>query len=654
MNWWVDQTNKKVCCILVALYLLQLCSMFIYFNNDNDKKFQAIPPSEIVTPCFMFFFLGILYSQIFVSSSIHNRQKSYLKPTTTPTTTPQLNLDDKFEEQKLTTTTTVNKDKFDLKEVKEKCDKQIVKRSNISNNINNNLKFNKINKGRLKFKTCSTRTRSATRTSKFDKRKRHLTTDSLTPAQSTLKQEQKLVVANKSDKLLSKRKEELSNNNDEDENVKNLTNQDEEDDLHNLKNLQIKYEQNNYIDDATTSEENDCSPYSSISSNANLKLILNNHTDAVEKENENNNATPIKQNYFEQHTYQPQKTKYYYFKEVVNDEDNRTTSYTYDEDKTNFKRREINERNDDSNDSENGSISPTTPMKSLNDWPMINSENSTEDDEEEEVNLLNVNDVEDDEIEKSMIIPKQDQSAENDLSIEHKRLNSLTNKNLSPDSSKDKISCSIYQEKEWQKINLSMIDICSVIIKKVDTVKYSNEYFYFAIIFSLLFAFMPQFYRLQQTCTNLNNTVFLQSNTVSLSNLVVDKQLMNCDQNELNILDAYGLRKNASDECRILKSEKKKAAAATKSNRSGIFICGAINASNNSEELIDYLNYLPLLVFNLLIDVFKSSVYTFPMKFIVFVALIERFALSLLFFILLCVAERTYREVSSAFKNDFI
>lgn len=668
-SWWIDQTNRRISCVLLTLYLLQLCSMFIYFNDDqfNDRKLsQAIPPSEVMTPLFMFFFLSILYSQIFASSSNHfsNRGKSYLK------SNPSNSVEEKPEEQK-TQPASKEKTLFDLDaqfaDTRTSNCKQTTTTTNCKRTTNNsNAKFSNKN-GRLKFKTCPTRTRSTLRTSKSDqgKRKRHLTgdTSSATIQISAYQEEKQRLVLNKSDNNLLEKKAALSddlkellldaNSNDNLNSNENLNdrlepelkklsaNPDEEDELQSdLHNLQIKCEPNNYLD-MTTSE--DCSPYSSISSSANLKLLLKQKNgEKVENgcKDEVDGAFASKQqqqqNYFEQRIYQPQKTRYYYFKEVVNESNTPTGGYQFAEKPANFQRKLTN-ANDDSNDSENGSISPTTPMKSLNDWPMINSENSTEDDEEEEV-LLNVE-------EEPKVIPAKQSDSNDTNCADSKRLNSLTSKSLSlfPDDSIDKISCTLFQEKEWQKIDLSMIDISSMIIKKVDTTRYSNEYFYFAILFSLLFAFIPQIFRFQQLCTNLNSTEFLQSNPATLSNLVMDKQLMNCDQSELNVLDAYGLRKNESEECRILKSGEDQ--KPSKMNKSA-FVCGAINASNSSEEFIEYLNYLPIVIFDLLVDVFKNSVYSFQMKFIVFVALFERFTLSLLFFILLCVAERTYREVS--------
>ena len=641
LNWWIDQTNRKICCILLGLYLLQLCSMFIYLNNDqSDKNVDDIPPSEVITPLFMFFFLGILYSQIFVSSG--NHRKSYLKST-------QINnvsLKEKFErpdEQSVNEEQTSST--LDLKDQKSDA-KQQVKKVNPKY-----IAATKLNKGRLKFKTCpAIRTRSTSRSSKCDssKRKRHLTTnDPLTTIQQS---KQEPIIENDTHNEIKPTRQpteptNVSSNGSSTNLSQNAT-------INTLKQELKCLKQDE--DDSTSGE--DCSPYSSISSNTHLSklLLMGEKGDLNDDENTksklNDSTSGDVQTPFEPHVYQPKKTKYFYFQEykevaAVKDGDVESTKFDYNdpEDENDFKRK----TNLNISDSESGSVSPTTPMKSLNDWPMINSDNSTED-EDEEV-LINV----DEKVEQELISKHQVETPDNSVlsGTEHrKRLNSLTNKSLNlyqdenemKTDSVDKISCTIYQQDGWQKINLSMIDISSLIIKKVDTVRYTNEYFYFAILFSLLFAFIPQIFRFQAICMNLNNTDFLQSSTASLTNLVTDKQLMSCDQHDLSILGAYGLKKNDS-ECRILKTPGDKSPS-TKVNKSA-FVCGAINGSNSSEEFIEYLNYLPVLIFDLLIDVFKNSIYSLPMKFIVFVALIERLSLSLLFFILLCVAERTYREV---------
>lgn len=635
--------------------------MFIYFTSEqlNDKKFnQAIPQSEIISPIFMFFFLGILYSQIFASSFNHfsNRNKSYL------------NLKDKINKDQSDETKNQSNESTDEKINQEK---EASKLSGLeeSNQIKtNSQKFSKYNKSVLSFNKCSSRTRSTiSKPNKYElnkQRKRYLTAtnDSLATIKfSNIKREQSLVTSKSEDHLLignnleknkldKQLKDELKNKelNEQTVSSHNSSSLNQEEDE--INNLRIKFDQN-FQDDNSTSGE-DCSPYSSISSSTNLKLILNKHNEDNEIKLDQLNETG---NFFEESIYQPKaKTKYYYFKEIENS--NEKSTYTYDEKQTHLKRasikmNETSERRNysSSNDSENGSISPTTPTR-LNDWPMINSENSSEDSENEEVLI---NDVDEEKIEQTTMPKPTIQIKENGIikddvtETTQKRLNSFSNKSVFADEndllnktdSFDKISCTIFQNSEWQKINLSMIDISSMIIKKVETVRYSNEYFYFAILFSLLFAFIPQIFRFQQMCTNLNTTDFLtQSNGISLNNLVADKELMNCNQDELDILEKYGLRKNVSDECRILKNKNEDKSVLSKLNKSA-FVCGVINTSNSSTE------EWPILIFELLIDVFKNSIYSFPLKFIIFVALIERFALSLLFFILLCVAERTYREV---------
>lgn len=67
------------------------------------------------------------------------------------------------------------------------------------------------------------------------------------------------------------------------------------------------------------------------------------------------------------------------------------------------------------------------------------------------------------------------------------------------------------------------------------------------------------------------------------------------------------------------------------------------------DVIIDNLfNYVPLPAINLIGEaLIGSNDYTrdYLIVFVVIVAMIERFCLSMMFFFLLCVAERTYKEV---------
>jgi len=323
LNWWIEQTNRKICCILLALYLLQLCSMFIYFNNDKDPNVDDIPLSEVITPVFMFFFLGILYSQIFTSFGFSNRVKSHKTLLKTTAQSNIVNSKDKRSSEE----SVVNKDTDHLKEInnhqitnhvvdlKEPSIKVDSAKQQLKKNAQKYTNTSKLNKGRLKLKTCSTRTRSTSgRATKFNdqtnKRKRHLTNGStneiLTTNQlSNLVEEQKLLISDDHLKPTGQSSNASSINlSHSNASINNLKQQ--------LKELDP--------DESTSGE--DCSPYSSISSSANLSKLLMRHKD----ENEDKKATCFTEEqakYFEQHMFQPKKTSYFYFeeyKEIVNNE----------------------------------------------------------------------------------------------------------------------------------------------------------------------------------------------------------------------------------------------------------------------------------------------------------------------------------------------
>ncbi|GFY43469.1 putative homeodomain transcription factor 2 [Trichonephila inaurata madagascariensis] len=74
-SWWKLQTNALVSCILVILYFLQIIATFLYFSA-NEKEFPDVPVSEILTPAAMTFILGIVHSQIVATFSSTKTQKN--------------------------------------------------------------------------------------------------------------------------------------------------------------------------------------------------------------------------------------------------------------------------------------------------------------------------------------------------------------------------------------------------------------------------------------------------------------------------------------------------------------------------------------------------------------------------------------------------
>lgn len=142
--------------------------------------------------------------------------------------------------------------------------------------------------------------------------------------------------------------------------------------------------------------------------------------------------------------------------------------------------------------------------------------------------------------------------------------------------------------RECQKVDLSVLDISSAIIRKVESVKHSNEYFYLGFLLSLVLAFIPVIFRIRQFATSPRFT------------------------------------------------ETRRKVVPT-----------SFSGPNTSKEISDIIQEIPTLATDLLAESMVLSFSCLSVQFVVIVAIIERFFLSLCFFFLLCVAERTFREVKS-------
>ena len=79
------------------------------------------------------------------------------------------------------------------------------------------------------------------------------------------------------------------------------------------------------------------------------------------------------------------------------------------------------------------------------------------------------------------------------------------------------VSCAIWQQNECQKVDLSVVDISSAIIRKVDSVKHSSEYVILGFIFSFFLAILPGLFRVQQ---NGNSANAAQTNTSEIIDLL--------------------------------------------------------------------------------------------------------------------------------------
>ncbi|KAL7737707.1 hypothetical protein ACLKA6_006102 [Drosophila palustris] len=67
---------------------------------------------------------------------------------------------------------------------------------------------------------------------------------------------------------------------------------------------------------------------------------------------------------------------------------------------------------------------------------------------------------------------------------------------LNPHSSMDRISCTIWDQRDTKKAQLSVLEIASCIIERVDSLGVTNDYIYIGVFFSFLLTLIPTFCRL--------------------------------------------------------------------------------------------------------------------------------------------------------------
>ncbi|ALC42179.1 phtf [Drosophila busckii] len=67
---------------------------------------------------------------------------------------------------------------------------------------------------------------------------------------------------------------------------------------------------------------------------------------------------------------------------------------------------------------------------------------------------------------------------------------------LNPHSSLDRISCTIWDQRDTKKAQMSVLEIASCIIERVDSLGVTNDYIYIGVVFSVLLTLIPIFCRL--------------------------------------------------------------------------------------------------------------------------------------------------------------
>ena len=271
--------------------------------------------------------------------------------------------------------------------------------------------------------------------------------------------------------------------------------------------------------------------------------------------------------------------------------------------------------NNSSNDSE-ASLSPTTPNKANTDldWPFINSEGTSEDDEDDCHSGVNHHRQGNAMSQRSPIThssPVHKTFLEDDLLCD-----SFPDQETFPLASSsgkrnELVSCCIWQGTECQKIDLSVLDISSAVIRKASKARHSNEYLYLGLIVALLLSLIPGLFRLQSS--NGNNTV------------------LNVNENGQVVYGPVNQVKETPSDSVV-----------------------KINSSQDEEgndivywsEMIPVylLHQLPVPKVSLILDSVTGINASSFVQFIVCVAILERYCMSVFFFFLLCVAERTYRD----------
>jgi len=91
---------------------------------------------------------------------------------------------------------------------------------------------------------------------------------------------------------------------------------------------------------------------------------------------------------------------------------------------------------------------------------------------------------------------------------------------LSPScASSDKVSCTLWDKREVKKAELSVLDISSAIIARVEGMPESLDYFYGGMLAAVLLAAVPSLYRLSTVVSEMSTSAYPFSNVSSLLSL---------------------------------------------------------------------------------------------------------------------------------------
>lgn len=640
LRWWTDQTNSVICTLLLFLYTAQITSIYIYFNphphdlissllflGDDDldatttatsqesniiKELDEIPPSEVLVPVIMFIIISVIQSHIAASYSLDERSRSRIQRDCSPSGSSSVGagrsgvVTGGGSSVRTSATRIKRKKRSPEKKASRKKETSPLSPQKSNNNKSSETEPDKENQHGESGNNANIVINSGRRTSKSKKpsdeesglelhevpevKQGGLSRNTSSSTSSFTRQQLPVTVelsdCNTSAKGSPSHVSSITDNKNPAIDDQLTTGWDGDHD--------------GELDACDASSLDELSPYSTVNSASNANWRRYSDIISQRIRSLSHSACTSKRRH------------------SGTDESLRNRSNTFSKCRTRFSpgvrthpADRPDQHNNSSNDSE-ASLSPTTPNKTNTDldWPMINSEGTSEEEDEEDVGRLDlgqsrvVGDYHTSGIFREGDILSDDWDCDMDPHII----------SFGADTTRKRteyVSCSIWRENECQKVDLSVLDISSAVIRKAGKARHSNEYLYLAFFVALVLACIPGLFRLQQD----NKTNLTQSTT-----------------------PVFGPKNALTD------SKLKESVSIT--NHNGTDVDRDVDSSMEMFEIL--LQQLPVPEPSLILESFIACSCSLLVQFVIIVSLIERYCLSVFFFFLLCVAERTYKEVSRA------
>ncbi|CAG2102703.1 unnamed protein product [Medioppia subpectinata] len=430
LKWWREQTNAFICLLLLALYVLQVISLRIYFEDglsSTSDQFSEVPASEVLMPIVMMTILGVIHTQI-VGTKLVNKTQSSFHPSKYATNSQ--NLQKKKRKRKPKQSPDKGTEKSETRTVKTggSDDESGLGSLDIKEDVVSNKPLGE-RRGlssieRLNFETTIP---SIQITERISVENSDLSSDEFDLEDSSCNQ---YFWRRFSDSKSFKSKRKLNNMN------------------------ELEVTSRRYSEGSKDAKNN---KYRDTLRSKKRKRIKSLHL-----------SPPVNHH----------------------------------------------KHKDYSSCESEGTLSPTTPntptpgmgMASDLDWPLINSEGTSDEDDSHQETTTST-------AAKYFIYPEFGEEVSAPL---YTIFNELCHDSHDDNTNETKVSCAVWQQHECQKVDLSVADISSSIIRKVDSIKHSSEYIYLGFVFSIILAILPGLFRVQQN----GNSASAQTNTSEIIDLL--------------------------------------------------------------------------------------------------------------------------------------